>query len=106
LFPFTIYHLAMLFDRPVVFCTGVPGETDNELRVFASPVFTPNPTADREANTRAAWQHFQDVLTQLEGLVRQHPFLWFNFLPLNPEMPASSRHQFPIPLGAHRVRTE
>jgi predicted LPLAT superfamily acyltransferase len=31
------------------------------------------------------------VLTQLEALVRQHPYLWFNFLPLNPEAPAAVR---------------
>ena len=91
LFPFTIYHLAILFDRPVVFCTAVPGGSDLELQVFASPVFTPDPTASRETNTAAARQHFQAVLTQLETLVRQHPFLWFNFLPLNPEAPAAVR---------------
>jgi hypothetical protein len=28
-------------------------------------------------------------LARLETLVRQHPFLWFNFLPLNPEAPAA-----------------
>jgi len=31
------------------------------------------------------------VLNQLETLVRRHPFLWFNFLPLNPEVPAHAR---------------
>lgn len=86
-FPFTIYHLAILFDRPVVFCTAVPVGGEEELRVFASPVYTPDPAADREANTQAARGHFQAVLAQLETLVRQHPFLWFNFLPLNPEVP-------------------
>jgi predicted LPLAT superfamily acyltransferase len=84
LFPFTIYHLAVLFDRPVVFCTAVPAATAGELRVFASPVFAPDKAADRETNLRAARQHFQSVLTQLESLVHQHPLLWFNFLPLNP----------------------
>ncbi len=88
LFPFTIYHLGILFDRPVVFCTAVAGTPDDALRVYASPVFTPEPAAGREANTRAARRHFQAVLTQLEALVRQHPYLWFNFLPLNPEAPA------------------
>jgi predicted LPLAT superfamily acyltransferase len=85
MFPFTIYHLALLFDRPVVFCTAVAEEGRDELRVFASPVFRPDPAAGRAANTRAARRHFQAVLTQLEGLVRRHPYLWFNFLPLNPE---------------------
>ena len=86
-FPFTIYHLALLFDRPVVFCTAVPDGGKGEMRVHASAVFVPDPSAGREANTRAARAHFQAVLTQLETLVRQHPLLWFNFLPLNPVAP-------------------
>jgi predicted LPLAT superfamily acyltransferase len=88
MFPFTVYHLAILFDRPVVFCTAVPEETKEVLRVFASSVFLPDRTASRTTNTCAARVHFQSVLAQLEGLVRQHPFLWFNFLPLNPVAPA------------------
>jgi predicted LPLAT superfamily acyltransferase len=90
LFPFTIYHLAILFDRPVVFCTAVPDGSEAGLHVFASPVYTPDPAAGREANACAARRHFQAVLSQLEVLVRQHPFLWFNFLPLNPELPLLS----------------
>lgn len=89
-FPFTIYQLGILFDRPVVFCLAVPGEAELSLRVTASPVFIPDPAAGREANTRAARQHFQAVLMQLESLVRGHPFLWFNFLPLNPVVPAAT----------------
>lgn len=85
-FPVTIYHLALLFARPVVFCTAVPDPATGELQVFASAVFTPDPAADRAANTRAAHQHFQQVLAELERLVRAHPYLWFNFLPLNPEV--------------------
>ena len=91
MFPFTIYHLALMFDRPVVFCSAIPDAAKDELRVFASPVFTPDPAAGRDANIFTARQHFQTVLTQLEHLVRQHPFLWFNFLPLNPEAPSGSR---------------
>jgi predicted LPLAT superfamily acyltransferase len=87
LFPFTIYHLGILFNRPVVFCMAVPGGAESGLRVSASPVFTPDPAAGRPANTRAARLHFQAVLVQFEVLVRAHPFLWFNFLPLNPEVP-------------------
>ena len=91
LFPFTIYHLAVLFARPVVFCLAVPDGSEAGLRVFASPVFTPDPAADRQTNTRAARLHFQVVLTRFEILVRQHPYLWFNFLPLNPEAPVAAR---------------
>ncbi len=82
-FPFTIYHLALLFDRPVVFCVGVPASDAATLAV-ASPIFTPD-GAGRDANLERARVHFQAVLAELETLVRQHPLLWFNFLPLNPE---------------------
>jgi predicted LPLAT superfamily acyltransferase len=88
LFPFTIYSLAMMFNRPVVFCNAVPVGSGRELSLLASPVFTPDPAAGREANTDAARSHFQAVVSQLETLVRQHPMLWFNFLPLNPAAPA------------------
>ena len=83
LFPFTIYHLALLFGQPVIFCVGVP-ESSAATIVVASPVFAPD-GAGREANLQRARVHFQAVLAQLEALVRQHPLLWFNFLPLNPE---------------------
>lgn len=86
LFPFTIYHLALLFDRPVVFCLGVPGAA-NTTRVVASPVFTPDAAVDRDENLRRARAHFQGVLGQLETFVRQYPTFWFNFVPLNPAPP-------------------
>ena len=87
LFPFTIYHLAVMFDRPVVFCLAVAGAGRDELRVISSPVFTPDPAVARAVNLAAARLHFQGVLGQLELLVRAQPFLWFNFLPLNPVAP-------------------
>ncbi len=87
LFPFAIYHLAVLFDRPVVFCLAVPDNHNHGMIIHSSPVFTPDPAAGRRANTEAARLHFQAVLHQLESLVRAHPFLWFNFLPLNPIEP-------------------
>jgi len=92
LFPFTIYHLAILFNRPVMFCTAVPtGARADEIRVFASAVFEPDAAAGRAANFQNARVHFQAVLAQWETLVRQQPLLWFNFLPLNPVAPASAR---------------
>ena len=91
LFPFTIYHLAVLFDRPVVFCTAVPGAGADAMRVFASPVFVPGSAAGRAANLHAAREHFRGVLAQLETLVRQQPLLWFNFRPLNPAPAAGTR---------------
>ncbi len=89
LFPFTIYHLAILFDRPVIFSVGIPGAA-GETVVHSSPVFRPDP-ADRSGSLDRARRHFQAVLAELETMVRQHPTLWFNFLPLNPEVaPAPS----------------
>ena len=84
LFPFTIYHLAVLFSRPVVFCVAVPSSAPDVLHVHASPVFRPDPQLSRAENLSRAQAHFQDVLTALEQLVRQQPLLWFNFLPMNP----------------------
>lgn len=84
-FPFTIYHLSLLFGLPVIFCVAVPGAGENDLRILSSPVFTPEPGAGRAANLQAARTHFQKVLNQLETLIRDQPYLWFNFLPLNPK---------------------
>jgi lauroyl/myristoyl acyltransferase len=92
-FPFSIYHLAILFGRPVMFCVAVPHPRNNELRVFASPVFRPDPALGRTENLPAARRHFQAVLTEFEQLVREYPLLWFNFLPLNPVVSA------PLPSG-------
>ncbi|HWA27344.1 MAG TPA: hypothetical protein VG734_16945 [Lacunisphaera sp.] len=87
-FPFTIYLLAVLFDRPVVFCLGLPAAEPDTMQVISSPVFTPDPALGRKENLAAARRHFQAVLVQLEAELRRHPFLWFNFLPLNPVAPA------------------
>jgi predicted LPLAT superfamily acyltransferase len=83
-FPFTIYHLAVLFKRPVVFCVAVAGEDDSTLRLLASPIFSPAAGAGRDANLQAARAHFQGVLADLEALLRARPYQWFNFIPLNP----------------------
>lgn len=84
LFPFTIYHLAVMFGRPVMFCFGLPEEAGG-TRVCAMPLFRPEAGAGREENLARAREHFQAVLGRLESLVRQRPELWFNFMPLNPE---------------------
>ena len=83
-FPFTVYYLAVLFDRPVVFCIGLPGPEADTVQVVASPIFMPDPARDRRANLTVAHAHFQGVLIQLEGLLRRQPMLWFNYVPLNP----------------------
>ncbi len=84
LFPFTIYHLAWIFERPVIFCFGMPGAKRDETVLQASTTFLPDRKLGREAHLRRAQSHFQGVLAHLETLVRQRPNLWLNFLPLNP----------------------
>jgi predicted LPLAT superfamily acyltransferase len=95
LFPFTIYYLAVLFDRPAVFCFGVPGPEPDTLYVVVSPIFTPDPAAGRKANLAAAQAHFQGVLRQVEAILRRRPLIWFNFVPLNPVVPATAPHPAP-----------
>jgi predicted LPLAT superfamily acyltransferase len=82
LFPFTIYHLALIFDRPVVLCVGLPAGPGRSL-VHSSPLFVRD-AAGKAENLARARVHFQEFLTRLEGFLREQPELWFNFLPLNP----------------------
>ncbi len=82
LFPFTIYHLATLFERPVVFAFAGPEDPEGNIPVITSAVFRP---ADHKDPLAAARTHFQEVLSVLEDHLREHPYLWFNFTPLNPE---------------------
>jgi predicted LPLAT superfamily acyltransferase len=89
-FPFTIYHLALLFERPVIFCIGLPGATRDETVLHSSTTFVPDGSLGRAANLQRAREHFQGVLLHLESLVRQCPQLWLNFLPLNPVAPPST----------------
>lgn len=85
LFPFTIYHLALIFQRPVVLCVGLPGGPGRSI-VHSSPLFVPD-AADKPGSLARARTHFQDFLRQLETMLRADPGLWFNFLPLNPVAP-------------------
>lgn len=87
LMPFTIYHLSLVFRLPVVFCLSVPG-AHNESLLHASPVFEPDGPS-REQNLARARAHFQAFLHQLESLLRANPYLWFNFIPLSPALPAT-----------------
>lgn len=83
LFPFTIYHLALIFQKPVLLSVGVPG-APGESTLHASPVFRPIPGEPRAAALTRARDHFQTFLCDLEKLLRANPYLWFNFTPLNP----------------------
>lgn len=85
LFPFTIYHLALIFRRPVVLCVGLPGGPGRSI-VHSSPLFVPDGSS-KAANLVRARNHFQDFLRRIEAMLRADPFLWLNFLPLNPTAP-------------------
>ncbi len=85
-FPFSIYHLARIFERPVLFAVGVPDGPDL-AHLHATPRYDPRPGETRaEAHARAR-DHFQAFLRQVESILREHPYLWFNFTPLNPVAP-------------------
>jgi predicted LPLAT superfamily acyltransferase len=85
LFPFTIYHLALIFRRPVVLCVGMPAGPGLSV-VHSSSLFVPD-ASGKAANLARAREHFQGFLVQLEALLREQPLLWFNFTPLNPPAP-------------------
>jgi predicted LPLAT superfamily acyltransferase len=87
-FPFTIYHLGILFQLPVTFCVAVPSSAGESV-VHGFPVFKPDEGA-KAVNLQRARTHFQLVLTKVESLLRANPYLWFNFDPLNPVATAVS----------------
>ena len=89
LFPVTIYHLARIFDRPVILTVGLTTPTGRS-RLYGSPRYDPVPGEARSAAATRAHAHFQDFLRQVEGLLREQPYLWFNFTPLNPPAPAGT----------------
>lgn len=84
-FPFTIYHLALIFRRPVVLSVGLPAGPGHST-VHSSPLFVPD-GAGKAANLARAHAHFQAFLTRIEGFLRADPYLWFNFTALNPPAP-------------------
>ncbi len=83
LFPFTIYHLAHIFHRSVILSVGTT-EADGTSMLHASPRFEYHNGESREDGLNRARAHFQAFLAQVESLLRSRPFLWFNFVPLNP----------------------
>ena len=82
-FPFTIYHLAMIFRLPVLLTVGVPSKP-GETAVHSSPLWRIDPAASREQTLASARAHFQAFLEQIEALLRVNPYWWFNFIELNP----------------------
>jgi len=87
-FPFTIYHLGVMFGRPVTFCVSLPAGRDESV-VHGFPVFEPDGSS-REENLERARAHFQAVLVGVELLLRANPYQWFNFDDLNPVAPAGA----------------
>lgn len=84
-FPFTIYHLALIFRRPAVLCVGLPAGPGRSV-IHSSTLFVPDDSG-KAANLARARLHFQEFLDRLEKMLRANPDLWFNFLPLNPPAP-------------------
>jgi predicted LPLAT superfamily acyltransferase len=83
-FPFTIYHLSLIFERPVLLSFGVPQENGRRTLLHASPLFQRQPGESKADALTRARAHFQDFLRRLERTLRAEPYLWFNFVPLNP----------------------
>jgi len=81
-FPFTIYHLALIFGRPVLLSFGAPGSPGQSV-VHASPVFEPLEGEPRAAALGRARGHFQEFLGRVEAHLRERPYEWLNFLPLS-----------------------
>ena len=103
LFPFTIYHLAIMHGLPVVLSFAVPDEREPDLTVVhVLPMFQPSPDRTRPENFAAAHAHFQEFLTTIEHQLRRTPFLWFNYTPMNP--PASADAALPGAAGGRRLR--
>jgi predicted LPLAT superfamily acyltransferase len=84
LFPFTIYHLALIFDLPVLLTLGLPGKIPGETIIVSSPRWEADKALSRTANLERAHAHFQAFLREVETRLRLDPYLWFNFIPLNP----------------------
>jgi predicted LPLAT superfamily acyltransferase len=79
-FAFTIYHLALIFGRPVLLSFGVPDGPGRSI-VHSSPFFTSQRGEPREAALGRAREHFQAFLGRVEAYLRENPYEWLNFLP-------------------------
>lgn len=88
LFPFTIYHLALIFNLPVLLTVGVPGGPGESV-VHSTPRWLPDPALRRDQNLALAREHFQGFVSQVETLLRANPYWWFNFTGMNPEVAAA-----------------
>ena len=82
-FPFTIYHLGLIFKMPVLLSIGLP-DGNNQSILHGAPIWRADPHLSRAENLESARTHFQDFLRLVETTLRENPYLWFNFLELNP----------------------
>jgi predicted LPLAT superfamily acyltransferase len=80
-FPFTIYHLALIFGRPVLLSFGSPSGPGQSM-VWASPAFEPVEGEPRDEALGRARAHFQEFLRRVEAHLRGNPYQWLNFFPL------------------------
>lgn len=83
LFPVTIYHLAQIFGFPVLMSFGLQSADPAVSVLHSAPRFEARPGESRSAMMVRAQDHFQAFLHQVEAMLREHPYQWFNFLPLN-----------------------
>jgi predicted LPLAT superfamily acyltransferase len=80
-FPITIYHLALIFRRPVILSFALSDRPGTSI-VHASPRFDPRPGERRAEAMARAHEHFQAFLGRLERELRRDPTQWLNFIPL------------------------
>lgn len=80
-FPFTLYHLALIFDLPVLLSFGVPGPAGESV-VHSSPRWQRDPNLTKAENLERAKAHFQAFLRRVESVLHEQPYQWFNFIPL------------------------
>jgi predicted LPLAT superfamily acyltransferase len=102
IFPFTIYHLALIFKKPVLLSLGLPDGRGGSV-LHGPPRWDPNPERSRAENLESARTHFQNFLQFVEQVLRKHPYLWFNFMEMNPIAPETSA-QSPSPSPVARIR--
>ncbi|HEY9156297.1 MAG TPA: hypothetical protein VIM69_14285, partial [Opitutaceae bacterium] len=88
-FPFTIYHLAIIFKRPVMLSVGLPDGHGGSI-LHGAPRWDAKPECSRAQNLESARTHFQNFLRLTENVLRENPYLWFNFMELNPVASAPS----------------
>jgi predicted LPLAT superfamily acyltransferase len=80
-FPFAIYHLSLIFGRPVILSFGAPDGPGQSV-VHGSPIFEPREGEPRDAALARAREHFQAFLRRVEAHLRSNPYQWLNFHPL------------------------